>query len=181
MKRTNLTRTAAALLALVFLFTHARADDQVRGVLARVRKALGCDAMQAWKRGLEVEGEGIAMGLETRFRLLFLPDGRFRRDIDSDLSTTEGFDGQRGWIVDFSGMPGHLESTELEVAKIRAWLLCGYWLDPGCPLEVTLDAPFLCLAITDGRIRARLEIDPESTLPKKLTVAASFSPRYLIA
>lgn len=171
----------AGILILSFLLLNAfvvlaQADDQVQVVLDRVRNAMGYENLKTFERGIELEGKGIAFGLECCFHSLILPDGRFRNEIDSELSITIGFDGKKGWLVDFSGMPGHLESVALETAKIRNWVLGGYWLDPACPLEITLDSQpedgsliRLGLMIPNGFIRAMLEIDAESALPSRLT------------
>jgi len=134
----------AGILILSFILLNAfvvpaQADDQVQAVLDRVRDAVGYENLKTFERGIELEGRGIAFGLECCFRSLILPDGRFRNEIDSELSITVGFDGKKGWMIDFSGMPGHLESVTLETVKIRNWVLGGYWLDPACPLVITLD------------------------------------------
>jgi hypothetical protein len=174
-------RKAGGMLILLALLATAsvppsRGDEQVDAVLDRVRAAIGYENMQAWRRGIMFEGSGLALGLECRFQSLVLPDGRFRNEMDSELGMVMGYDGRKGWMVDFSGMPGHLESVALEVVKIRNWILGGFWLDPACPLDVALEPPGengsnhrLVLRIPGGHVRSTLEIDGSSALPARLT------------
>jgi hypothetical protein len=178
-------RKAGGLLIVVALLYSAFTPpvcgaDQVEKELDRVRTAVGYDHMRAWKHGIVLEGTGLALGLESRFHFLFLPDGRFRNEMKSELGMAVGYDGSKGWMVDFSGMPGHIESAALEIAKMRSWVIGGYWLDPACPLKIKLqngedddeneDAmPCLALKIPGGHVRFLLEFDGERALPSKLT------------
>jgi hypothetical protein len=106
--------------------------------------------------------------------MVFSPQGAYRSEINSQLRFIEGFDGQRGWMVDETGMPGYMELTTLEQSKFIAWTTGGYWLDPQCPLLVDWPpwspgdtAVALSLSLPDGILQATMILDPQSLLPQR--------------
>lgn len=154
-----------------FLFTlPLAAQDTVDGLLDAVREATGHSALRAWGPGVAVEGKGEAMGLKCTFDVQLLGDGRFRNEVASELGEIHGFDGKRGWSVDFSGMPGHLEGKGLEIRQMQAWLMGGYWLDERCPMTYELDeAPRIHIKHPTGLVKAYLDLNPETLLPETFT------------
>jgi len=163
-----------ALATLIAPLAHA--DGESEKMLDRVRGAIGHSAMRAWERGIRVEARGEALGLKSRFAYTLMADGLVRNDTVSELGSTEGFDGECGWRVDFTGMPSPVESAELEILMLSAWVMGGHWLDRSCPLEITsvngsgADDRFRALlALPGGILRAVVEIDAETLLPAKMT------------
>ena len=143
-------------------------------LIDRVRRAVGYQTLRSLEEGLSVEGTGEYLGLPSTFRMVFSPQGAYRSEIISRLRFIEGFDGQRGWIVDETGMPGYMELTTLEQSKIMAWTTGGYWLDPECPLLVDWPswspgdtAVAISLSLPEGIIRATMILDPRSLLPRR--------------
>jgi len=156
----------------------APARDAVNGntgvLLERIRQAVGYPALRSLQGGLFVEGRGDYLGLPSTFRMVFSPQGAYRSEIISQLRFIEGFDGKRGWMVDETGMPGHLELTALEQSQLMAWLTGGHWLDPACPLIMDMQpwspgdtAVVLSLRLPDGILEADLSIDPQTYLPRR--------------
>jgi hypothetical protein len=156
-----------------FLFTLPLvAQETGESLLDAVREATGHAALRAWAPGILVEGKGEATGLECAFTLHYLADGRFRSEADSELGEIQGFDGKRGWSVDFSGMPGHLEGKELEIRQMQAWIMGGHWLDEGCPLTFALDEKSdhrIQIKHPIGLVKAYLDVDPGTSLPRTFT------------
>lgn len=164
-------------LFCVFVFSwSACADEPIEELLDRVRCAMGYDQMRTWPIGFSYEGKGSALNLECRFRSIITWEGRFRHDMKSELSTTMGFDGTRGWMVDLTGMPTSLECDALEITRIRSFVRSGSWLDDTCPLVIAIetDSPEedpirLSLSFPGGLITASLEINANSALVSRLT------------
>lgn len=173
--------TKSVLLPLIVslfsaIFT-CQGEETLDSLLNRVRESTGHKAQRgAWPLGVKAEGEGSAYGLKCGFKFIFLADGRYRIDQISNLGSITGFDGERGWNVDSTGMPYPLEHWGLEVQHLMTWFMGGYWLDESCPLV------FDKLSGKDGvanhRISARLpkgvvsatvHIDGNTFLPTKLS------------
>jgi hypothetical protein len=159
-------RTVFAFIIITWVSVSAGQDeDKLRGILAGIRASLDYQT-----HSLILEGEGEASGLESRFRLYFTPNGRFRIDVDNDLKTIVGFDGETGWSIDYSGMPYPLQGWALEVEQLIAWFICGYWLDADSPLEFSLDDDGRILArLSSGIVGATIQSDSTTNLPMRLT------------
>lgn len=181
MKRSNATRVLMTALVLLAALAGSSGPSLLKGqeslesTLDSVREAVGFRAMREWQNGLVVEGGGEALGLHSRFSFLLLPDGRYRSEIRSDLGEIEGFDGRRGWKVDSTGMPGHVEVKDLEQSKLFAWIVGGFWLDPSCPLRINVRPgkddkgdPCLALSLPGGSVDATLRINRTTSLPSLL-------------
>jgi len=155
-----------------------RAGDVISGnpdaLIDHIRRAVGYQDLLSLEGGLFVEGRGEYLGLPSTFRMVFSPQGPYRSEIVSRLTFIEGFDGEQGWMVDETGMPGHLELTTLEQSLFMSWITGGYWLNPDCPLIMDMEpwspgdtAAVLSLRLPDGILRATLFIDPQSFLPRR--------------
>jgi len=162
------------LIVLGFPAAQGEALDITESVLEHVRRAIGHDALDQWEEGLYVGGTGEYLGLPAIFRMYFSPQGGYRSEITSRLTLIEGFDGQQGWMVDETGMPGHMELTALEQSQIIAWTTGGFWLSPDCPLIMEAQpgsqgdtAVVLSLSLPDGILEATMIIDPETYLPQR--------------
>ena len=143
-------------------------------LLDHVRQATGYQTRRSLEGGLFVEGRGKYLGLPSTFRMVFSPQGGYRSEIVSPLRFIEGFDGKKGWMVDETGMPGHMELTTLEQSQFMAWITGGYWLDPACPLIMDMQpwsqgdtAVVLSLRLPDGILEAAVSIDPQNFLPRR--------------
>jgi len=180
MKSTS-TVWALAMLLTACLLPPLCGQEVSKAQLDRVRDAVGHAALRSWEHGVVIEGHGKRLGLETDYRLTLLSDGRFKIEYLSDLSTVEGYDGRRGWKVDFCGMPGHLELRDLEESQLFAWVLGGCWLDPECPLEIDASSEkCFTLKVPGGQMRAELEISREDSLPKALSWTRRGTPNKIV-
>ncbi len=159
-------RTILAFMLIVWASVAAGQDeDQLAGVLMSMRAAMDFQA-----QCLTLEGVGETSGLESRFRLRFMPDGRFRIDVDNSLKTIVGFDGAAGWSIDYSGMPYPLQGWALEVEQLSAWFMSGYWLDPDSPLGFSPgDDGRISARIASGVVEVTIQSDSATGLPKTLT------------
>jgi hypothetical protein len=153
-----------------------QSQDSVEDLLVQVREKTGFSDPQNPQYGIEFLGSGRASGLKSQFSFHSFTDGGFRFSIDSRLGSTKGFDGQNGWQVDYTGMPYPLEYWELEVAKLIAWVIGGYWLDPDCPLDMRLlpkkkkkSGARISARLPGGVLEFIIHIDRRSFLPEKLT------------
>ncbi len=148
--------------------------ENTDALLDQIRRATGYQTLRSLEGGLFVEGRGEYLGLPAIFRMYFSPQGPYRSEIVSRLTLIEGFDGERGWMVDETGMPGHLALTSLEQSRFMAWITGGYWLDPECPLIIEMQpwspgdtAVVLSLRLPNGILQAALAIDPQTFLPRR--------------
>lgn len=153
-----------------------QSQDSVKDLLVQVREKMGYSDSQNRQYGIEFLGSGRASGLKSQFSFHSLMDGGFRFSIDSRLGSTKGFDGEKGWQVDYTGMPYPLEYWELEVAKLIAWVIGGYWLDPDCPLNMRLlpekdkkSGARISARLPGGMLEFIIHINKRSLLPEKLT------------
>lgn len=152
------------------------ARDSTSEVLDQVREKIGWEESQSRGYGIQVDGSGEALGLNSKFSFHFFKDGQFRLLVDSKLGSIKGYDGRSGWQVDYTGMPYDLEYYELEVTKVMAWVIGGYWLDPDCPVNLKL-LPDIANASTirisaithKGYVEFTIHLNRHSYLPEKLT------------
>jgi len=178
--KTFVKKTATIFFWTLICFTVAtlscQSGESLDDLLNSVRAATGHETLRQWDKGLEIAGTGVAHGLESRFRFCLLADGSFTMDVDSRLKQTSGFDGQRGWETDCSGMGYPLDFWELEVQKLIAWFVGTHWLDGDCALSVHLnedsdsgESRRIAVRVGDGAVEAAFHIDRETFLPRKLT------------
>jgi hypothetical protein len=142
-------------------------------VLARVRGAVGYGRLHGHSNGVAVEGTARYRGLDTKFSLLFTPDGRFRTEVAGPLGGVTGFDGAAGWEVDSTGMPRVLEFQDLELAQLDAWVYSSRWMAEDSPFAISLDASktddkqvALKLNLKQGVLEATIFVDRATWLPK---------------
>lgn len=120
--RLALRLTCILIAALAPAAATAQSLPTAAEVLARVRGAVGFGRLHSQSDGVAVEGTARYRGLDTKFSLLFTPDGRFRTEVAGPLGGVVGFDGAAGWEVDSTGMPRTLEFQDLELAQLDAWV-----------------------------------------------------------
>ena len=165
----------AALLVLTTA-PLAQGGGKMDELLDTVRQATGHGAMREWERGIRLDARGEALGLKSRFAYTLLADGQIRNETTSELPAIEGFDGEHGWRVDFSGMPSPVELVEIEILQLSSWIIGGHWLDRSCPLEIKMEADVesddlhaVSLGLPGGSMQAVVTIDAETMLPSKMT------------
>jgi hypothetical protein len=163
-----------------------QSQDSVQELLFQVREKMGYSNLQNQPYGIKFLGSGKASGLKSQFSFHSLMDGEFKFSINSRLGSTKCFDGLKGWQVDYTGMSYPLEYWELEVAKLIAWVIGGYWLDPDCPLDMRLlpgkekkSATRISARIPEGVLEFIIHINKRSFLPEKLTWQIYSDENYL--
>lgn len=167
-------------LACMFIAAFASAAvaqaQSAAEALARVRTAVRYERLRSYTNGVVAEGTARFRGMDSKYRFIFTPDGRFRNEIGGPLGDVTGFDGAAGWEVDWTGMPRPLELEDIEVAQFEAWIYSGRWLAEGGPFAVSLDETktndkhvALRLALKKGMLAATVFIDRASWLPVKVT------------
>ncbi|MBX9579341.1 MAG: aspartyl protease family protein [Gemmataceae bacterium] len=153
-------------------------------VKGNVRKAVGFDAFQKPRHGIDLEGAAEFMGLPGTFRMRLHPDGRYARVIEAFGTQAVGFDGKTRWGRNFDGPPLDLRFEEADRDRFLFGVLCQLWLaaDGGFKsvVDVTNSGPHrleLILSHPDAGVAARLVVNPATWLPELLTVAGGLRPR----
>src|SRR5579862_5935194 len=118
--------------------SRSRESPDVAEILANVRNAVGYAAWILSGSGLRLEGTRQHSEVDSRYSLLFSPDGQFLDRTDRPLEEIEGFDGKTGWMVDYSGMPMRLEMDDLETEQVPVWVVTGRWLAEDGPFALTV-------------------------------------------
>ncbi|MSR47589.1 MAG: hypothetical protein EXS13_11100 [Planctomycetes bacterium] len=173
--------------AAVAAASSARADDDgesavaLEATLARAREAHGRERFAASGRELVIEGDAIESGLDGAWSLRIAADGRFAEHHRSRFPTRSGDDGVATWRVDWSGLAERTVLEEQEFARLNQALWSGSWCAPsGSPVVVSsAGAGRLSLRVCDGRMTGRLELDPESGLPRELRLDGYRGERVL--
>ncbi|HEU4405424.1 MAG TPA: hypothetical protein VFS43_09060 [Polyangiaceae bacterium] len=153
------------------------------GVLERARRALGFDPARL--RGeLLARGEGRVQGLAARVAQRLHADGRLSSRVEARLGWASGYDGRRGWSVDFCGWPGPCELEDLEVLRVVAAVWSGRWLAPGSEIEALGaegggDGARLTLRLRGGASRFSLSLEAGSWRPRRLDHAAGHERAWL--
>lgn len=152
-----------------------RGDKKHAGLLAATERALGFGA-ERFRGGLRVVARGTALGLPAVVEQWLHADGRSVEEVRSRLGDRRGFDGERGWSIDASGLAVPFELGDLERARLTSAVWSGRWLLPDGELEV--GAPVrrgshdqLAVRLRGGAARFLLTLDGESHLPRVLEPA----------
>lgn len=150
----------------------AQPHPDLATVLDNVRKATG---YARWKDGAEqlvAEGTSVQYGLDEKYRLQFARDGRFVQTSEGRLGRMIGFDGNAGWLVDWSGAPRPFQLEELELLQLQVWIQNSHWLEEHGPFTVLVDPNGtddaevrLALKLKRGLLEATVTIDRASWLP----------------
>jgi predicted aspartyl protease len=141
-------------------------------VLARARAALADDGFTG---EVHARGTGEIRGVPVTWTRTCHASGAFRETVEGALGHAVGYDGQRGWRVDESGMPGVVELGDLEELVVTAAVWSGRWArdDGGVIVEHVgpADAGRLVLGLRAGERgtrRFRLTLDAGTCLPRRL-------------
>ncbi|HWO22167.1 MAG TPA: aspartyl protease family protein [Kofleriaceae bacterium] len=161
-----------------------RAENRVE-VLARARAALrapgapgapseGHAAEPGDSAPILARGRGDARGVPVTWTRAYDGAGRVVDTAVGALGHASGFDGERGWRVDETGMLGPLELGDLEELIVVTAVFSGAWCREGGPVTV-LDAVipdsarvWLSLRAAGGLRRFRLAVDARTGLASRL-------------
>ncbi len=132
------TRERGAALLLVVLLTagesHAAERADLATLLAAHAAALGVTPGEAGP-GFEISGEVEGTGQSGRFRLLVVPPGMHRLEVDlGPLSERSGFDGRTAWVCDVNGVTRRLHLGELDESVLRGAFFARAYLAAALPL-----------------------------------------------
>lgn len=105
-------------------------------VLDKVRTAVGYDRLHAYAGVVELRGDADLYDVPGTGRFCFTRDGRFRLDFSGRFRQTFAFDGKKGWMLDWTGMPRPLELEQLETMQACAWVAMGHWLADEGPFSL---------------------------------------------
>ncbi|NOT32120.1 MAG: hypothetical protein HOP15_16860 [Planctomycetes bacterium] len=165
-------RFALALAAALEFLSSIGAGQQggTGELLARARAAQGQSAESAQ---LEGRGKVHASGLDGRQRVVLATDGRFRFEVESGLPESSGFDGERVWTRDHTGLERVVEMEAADRSQLFAWVLAGHWsaaseLDVRALATETGAAPRLELTLRGRPMTMTLALDPGTLLPAEL-------------
>jgi hypothetical protein len=173
----SLSIVSVSAMGLMPRRSQAKASDpEIQAVLARVRHAVGWDALAAHRQAIVVSAAADYMGLPAGVTLTSGPHGEFVHAVAGRLSSTQGYDGAVGWEIDWAGLSRKLELRDLESAQIVPWIITGRWLEPNGAIDVRLaDDAFaragviaLHLQMRAGVGHGRLELDAATWRPTKL-------------
>jgi hypothetical protein len=139
-------------------------------VLAKARAAIG----RLDRHGV-VRGPAQRHGLDGEVELSLSPTGEFVERFRGRVGTTVGYDGERGWALDMSGMPASLDLDEVETPRLVYAVLTGHWLDEDGSFELDLDPALtddrdvgLRLSVRGAAAPGTLLLDPTTWLPRRL-------------
>ena len=142
-------------------------------LLERVRDAIG----EPTDGVVLLEGEAGMFGVEGSFSGAFDGDGRFLTTIDSPFGMRSGFDGKTAWDVDWNGTPRELVLSDVDLALLQSWAASGHWAFAEDTIEIvdgpTSDMPTLELTLSEGKLQATVEVDPQSWLPSRMIIEHS--------
>lgn len=135
---------------------------------ARQQSGVGAD-----KRPRVLEGHCTFEGAAERFTLALDGKCRFRQVVDGPLPDTIGFDGQRAWRLNWSGVPHYADFGDPIDREMAALVISGAWAERGVPLRLTkLEAGagdiVLNVEATVAKMNATLTLDRSSMRPRSL-------------
>lgn len=151
-------------------------DKNRAEVVAKARAALGDDGFRG---ELRVRGSGEVRGVPVSWARTIHAGGALRETVEGALGHAVGFDGERGWRVDPSGMPGPLELGDLEELVVASAVWSGRWARPdgGVLIEDVGEGAHAAggggvvlglRAGARGARRYRLTLDGRTYLPRRL-------------
>lgn len=153
------------------------------GVLTKVRKAVGYNAIKKLKRGFAVEEiKDSADSAEIRIQM-FGPAGEVRRESRPVDTSTFLFDGRELWLINRvassarNGSPATVNQKQLEKLVLPWWLQSGWWLNENAPLDLALlpaesseKQVALSVRFKNGVVGSKVFISRETWLPETMAV-----------
>lgn len=161
------------LVVLAPLATPQAHPEDAAPLVASARSALGWDSLPGTRRMVTVRGEAALLGTEAVQTIRFDGAGRFEQTFEGPLPLAGGFDGERVWSVDWTGVPRVLELGDRTDAELAMWFLSGAWTRPGTGLSFELRESgagerALHFVHPDGFAEGDLRLDAETLLPIEL-------------
>jgi predicted aspartyl protease len=114
------------------------------GVLTKVRKAVGYNAIKKLKHGFAVEEMRDSADSKDITVKMFGRAGEVRRESRPLDSSTFLFDGKELWLINRvaasarNGSPATVNQKQLEKLVLPWWVQSGWWLDENAPLDLAL-------------------------------------------
>ena len=157
------------------LQTAPGSTGELDDLLARARRGHGLEALAALTRPLEVEGPATPWGTSGWHTFSFGPGGEFRETVRGPLASDLVFDGGEVWVRHGLAAPVRTHFGEYESQVLMGWVRSGFWLRPDCPLErfevdAPAEMPAIGIALPDGSVRGRVELDPEHHRVQRLVL-----------
>lgn len=144
-------------------------------VLGNIRHAAGFEALKTCTMGIGVEGAVTSIldpDYKESYGLRFTPDGRYRTTSQNPWGSVSGYDGNRQWFMDYSGMPWCSDESSRLLAY---WVMTGTWLARLDDLSLAVvceqtseDRVILSIRIKKGGAKRWLVIDRQTWLPKMI-------------
>lgn len=161
-------------------------QPDARSLVRQAQIAMGIDDFVAGHGAVHWNGTSNQLGLDGEFELTIDHAGRFLRSSSSRLGQTFGFDGDTAWTINYCKTPGVLELGDREEALVEAWLLTGWWAAADAPFEFALAEPdgkadggLLTFTLRDGVASGRIELDPETHLPRMIKYVAEANEQVM--
>lgn len=139
-------------------------------LLERARAAAG-----RLEASVQLEGAGKAKekGVDGALRVCFAADGRFRFEVESELSSLAAFDGASAWTRDPMGLEREVVLEDADRSKLLAWVLSGHWsAAPELAIRelerASGEPPRLELALRGTPMTMTLALDGSTLLPSEL-------------
>jgi len=152
--------------------TQAKTQAQeIAAILSAARKATGLDVdKSAWV----LKGTCFFRNAEDRFELSFDGGTRFRRAVTGPIQDIVGFDGSRGWCLNWSGIPHVADYGDPIRTEMVAWVASGAWALPKTPLKVNRyelagNDLKLEVEVVGTKMDATLVLDHKTMLPQSLS------------
>jgi hypothetical protein len=105
--------------------------DDLDGVLAKIRDAVGYQSLQKQSAGVLIEGVADFQGLRGPYTLAYTADGKFLQKVKLKRALITGSDGAICWARDWSGTPRVLDLEEFESQQMLCAVRTGHWLAEG--------------------------------------------------
>lgn len=166
------------LAALLFL--QQTATSPVDAVLDHVRSALSIQTNAPQTQEKLLTGKATSRGVPCTYTMRYENDGHFVQRMDGTLLAAYGFDGNKAWHMDPSGVPQITNGDDREHDLVIASLLSDHWLRPGALSHAYLlgtdSDPKLLIQEWGTRMLETVTIDPQTWLPKEASFETHDGP-----
>src|SRR5688572_883437 len=165
-------RSALALVLAALPATARQVDGEL---LTRAQNAAGRPAHA--EAFLEGRGRARVSGAEGALLVVLAPGGAFRIEVDGALPSAAGFDGQRAWTRDPTGLARIVELEEADQLQMLFGVLSGHWLEREVFTAEQQGDDVLRLALRGTPLEMNLTLGGTTHLPIGLEQAGDAGPR----
>lgn len=153
-------------------------------VLARVRGAIGVEALASRAGPIYMSGTGEFTGMPCTIEQVLAPDGRAFRRVNAAITMESGYDGERHWVRDIGGEFRVLGLGNEVEAEITGAMLSGAWATGASPLTLALGegdggSVVVAFTIAGTETSGRILIDPSTWLPTRWEFTSGASTQTL--